>query len=75
MHVFLERLQGYRFFNLLAEDLYISSVRMVGIHATSRTGMKMRYLGLRLRVHDVFALLGCCTALVGSLLPTFRDNV
>jgi len=75
MHVLLERLQSYHFFNLLAEDLYISSVSIVGIHATTRTGMKMRYLGPRHRVHDVFALLGCFTALVGSLLPTFRDNV
>ena len=67
MHVLLERLQSYRIFNLLAEDLYISPVSMVGIHATTRTGMKMRYLGLHHPVHDVFALLGCCTALVGSL--------
>jgi len=75
MHVLLERLQIYRFINLLAEDLCISSVSMVGIHATTRTGMKIRYLGVRRRVHDVFDLLGCCTALVDSLLTTFRDNV
>jgi len=76
MHVLLERLQSYRFINLLAEDLYMSSVSMVGsIHAATRTGMKMRYLGLHHRKHDVFDVLGCCTALVGSLLPTFRDNV
>jgi hypothetical protein len=72
MHVLLERLQRYRYFNLLAEDLYISSVSMVGIHATNRTGKKMRYLGLLNCVSDNFPLLGCCTTLVGSLLPTFR---
>jgi hypothetical protein len=75
MRVLLERLQSYRCINMLAEDLYVSSVGMVGIHATNRTGMKMRYLGLRHRVHDGFDLLGCCMALVDSLLPTFRGNV
>ena len=50
MHVLLERLQRYRFFNLLAEDLCISSVSEVGIRSTTRTGMKIRYLRLRHRV-------------------------
>jgi hypothetical protein len=74
MHVLLERLQRYRYFNLLADGLYISSVSMVGIHDTNRTGKKILYLGLRNCVSDNFPLLGCYTTLVGSLLPTFRVN-
>jgi hypothetical protein len=31
--------------------------------------------GFRRGVNEIFALLGCYAALIGSYLPTFRENV